>query len=105
MRSSCCNRSGDLLVQVFSDKPDTPARTACSAGAPWSEVIGDYFAINWSTGKPEGASVAVPYRGVWFYLDDTCRSAKSTLDLIGHLYALQAGLNQGSRDTLLLIGG
>lgn len=93
-----------LVVQTQGGTSGAP-RTACSAGSPWSEVIGDYFAVNWSAEKPEGASVAVPYRGVWFYVDDTCRSAKSTLDLIGHLYALQAGLNQGSRDTLLLIGG
>lgn len=80
-------------------------RTPCSPGGPWDAVIGDYFAVNWSQQKPANASVAVPYRGVWFYVDDSCRSAKSTLDLIGHLYALQAGLSEnGGRDTLLLIG-
>lgn len=82
------------------------AASPCSPAAPWGDVIGDYFAVRWSASRPEGASVAVPYRGVWFYVDDSCRSAKSTLDLIGHLYALQAGLTQGgARDTLLLIGG
>ncbi|MBK8196931.1 MAG: hypothetical protein IPK75_01080 [Acidobacteria bacterium] len=78
----------------------------CKPAAPWGEVIGDYFAVSWSRERPDTASVAVPYRGVWFYVDDSCRNAKSTLDLIGHLYALQAGLSQsGARDTLLLIGG
>ena len=47
----------------------------------------------------------MPYRGYWFQVDDTCRNAKSTLDLLGHLYALQAGLvAKGSSNTLLLIG-
>jgi hypothetical protein len=78
----------------------------CMPAAPWGEVIGNYFAVSWSRERPASASVAVPYRGVWFYVDDSCRNAKSTLDLIGHLYALQAGLSQeGARDTLLLIGG
>ncbi len=93
---------------VTQTQGGTPGRavTACSPAAPWGEVIGDYFAVRWNAERPEGASVAVPYRGVWFYVDDTCRSAKSTLDLLGHLYALQAGLSQaGARDTLLLIGG
>ena len=94
-----------LVTQTKGGTSGAP-RTACSPGQPWSDVIGDYFTVNWSRDKPQGAAVAVPYRGVWFYVDDTCRSAKSTLDLIGHLYALQAGLNgAGARDTLLLIGG
>ncbi len=95
----------DLVTQT---RGGTQGRslTACSPAAPWGEVIGDYFAVRWSAERPDGAAVAVPYRGVWFYVEDSCRSAKSTLDLLGHLYALQAGLNQaGARDTLLLIGG
>jgi hypothetical protein len=94
-----------LVTQTLGGTPGQ-AVSDCSPAAPWGEVIGDYFAVRWSAGRPDSASVAVPYRGVWFYVDDRCRSAKSTLDLLGHLYALQAGLNQaGARDTLLLIGG
>ncbi|MEZ5945362.1 MAG: hypothetical protein R3C13_11065 [Hyphomonas sp.] len=79
--------------------------TTCSPAAPWATVMDDYFAVRWSKEKPKGAAVAVPYRGYWFHVDDTCRNAKSTLDLIGHLYALQAGLAaRGTSNTLLLIG-
>ncbi|MEQ9506221.1 MAG: hypothetical protein RLO80_08100 [Hyphomonas sp.] len=94
----------NLVVQTQGGEPGASA--ACEPAAPWGDVIGNYFAVDWSRERPEAASVAVPYRGVWFYVDDSCRNAKSTLDLIGHLYALQAGLSQeGARDTLLLIGG
>lgn len=94
----------NLVVQTQGATALAP--DACMPAAPWGEVIGDYFAVAWSYDRPATAAVAVPYRGVWFYIDDTCRNAKSTLDLIGHLYALQAGLSQaGARDTLLLIGG
>ncbi|MCA8900883.1 MAG: hypothetical protein KDA53_06485, partial [Hyphomonas sp.] len=86
----------------------TPQRilTNCSPAAPWSAVMDDYFAVRWSKERPDGAAVAVPYRGYWFHVDDTCRNAKSTLDLIGHLYALQAAIaGKGRGDTLLLLGG
>lgn len=80
--------------------------TPCTPVGVWTNVIGDYFGVSWSYEKPESAAVSVPYRGVWFYIDDSCSSAKSTLDLLGHLYALQAGLaDSGKGDTLLLIGG
>jgi len=79
--------------------------SACAPADPWGEVMGDYFAVRWAPEQPESAAVAVPYRGVWFYVGDTCRNAKSTLDLVGHLYALQAGLSdQGDGRTLLLLG-
>ena len=82
------------------------APAPCAPVGVWTHVLGDYFGVSWSREQPESAAVSVPYRGVWFYIDDRCKSAKSTLDLIGHLYAMQAGLSQsGSRDTLLLIGG
>jgi hypothetical protein len=81
------------------------APSACAPADPWHEVMGDYFAVRWSREQPEGAAIAVPYRGVWFYVADTCRSSKSTIDLVGHLYALQAGLSdQGDGRTLLLLG-
>lgn len=93
-----------LVTHTSSARTSSP-RAPCSPGAPWDAVIGDYFAVNWSAAPPSSAAVSVPYRGYWFYIDDTCRSAKSTLDLIGHLYAIQAGLSDhGQRDTLLLIG-
>lgn len=82
------------------------APTPCAPVGVWTHVLGDYFGVSWSLEQPQTAAVSVPYRGVWFYIDDRCKSAKSTLDLIGHLYALQAGLSaEGSRETLLLIGG
>lgn len=78
----------------------------CMPAGPWGDVIEGYFAVQSSKTRPDGASVAVPYRGHWFYIDDTCRSAKSTLDLLGHLFALQAGLSgAGESDAIVLLGG
>lgn len=96
---------GRLVVQTTGGT-GISAPSACAPVGIWNEVAGGFFGVTWSAERPASAAVAVPYRGVWFYVDDTCRSAKSTLDLIGHLYAIQAGLSDsGSRETLLLIGG
>ncbi|MBB4658582.1 hypothetical protein [Parvularcula dongshanensis] len=76
----------------------------CTAPPPWDEVTGGYFAVMSSKTKPDTAAVAVPYRGYWFYVDDRCHAAKSTLTLVDHLYALQAGISNGAT-TLLLLGG
>ena len=77
----------------------------CRAGNVWDEINGGFFAVQSSRAKPHNARLAVPYRGYWFYIDDSCRSAKSTLDLVGHLYALQAGISgAGEGGSLLLLG-
>lgn len=91
---------------LVTHTPGSGAPTACAPVGAWTDVIGDYFGVFWSHEPPLNAAVSVFYRGVWFYIPDTCRSAKSTLDLLGHLYAIQDGLGRsGGRDTLLLIGG
>lgn len=76
----------------------------CAAPAAAQDIVGKYFSVNSSLEEPQGAAVAVQYRGYWFYIDDRCRDAKATLDLLGQLYALQAGISNGS-DTLILLGG
>lgn len=77
---------------------------SCIAAEPWTGGIGKYFAVAYSRTRPDNAT-AVPYRGYWFYVDDRCRDAKSTLLLLGHLYALQAGVSgAGESDSLFLLG-
>lgn len=76
----------------------------CAAPSAAQNVVGPYFSVSHSIEKPEMATVAVKYRGYWFYIDDRCRDAKATLDLLNQLYALQAGISSGS-DTLILLGG
>jgi hypothetical protein len=50
--------------------------------------------------------VAVQYRGSWFYIDDSDLSSKSTFNLLGQLFELQAGEAGGSVPLLTLpIGG
>lgn len=61
----------------------------------WSKTAGgSLFHIRQSLEKPDNAFVAIPYRGVWFYLEDNDRPSKSTFMFLGLLYHLQAGLDK-----------
>ncbi|MCB1116093.1 MAG: hypothetical protein KDK71_06445 [Chlamydiia bacterium] len=56
----------------------------------WHEVIGDLFTIHWSYRRPQYSYLAVPYRGYWFYIDDSDVSTKRTFVLLQQIYNLQA---------------
>lgn len=66
----------------------------------WNELTGRLFRIAHSAQRPSGAFVAVPYRGHWFYLDDTDLNSKTTFGLLNLLFSLQA--SSGDRASPLL---
>jgi hypothetical protein len=76
-----------------------------AAAADWDEVLGGYFTVRQSKQRPEAAAVAVRYRGYWFYIADDDLDSKSTFDLIGHLFALQASAGDGASPLLTLGSG
>ncbi len=57
----------------------------------WQEVTGGLMRIGSSSLPPGNAYVSVPYRGSWFYIDDSDLTSKSTFSLLMQLFALQAG--------------
>lgn len=56
----------------------------------WHHVIGDLLTINWSYNRPQTSYLAVPYRGYWFYIDDSDVNSKRTFVLLQQIYNLQA---------------
>ncbi len=56
----------------------------------WREVIGDMITVHSSVSHPKTAYLAVPYRGHWFYIDDSDVEAKRTFVLLQQIYNLQA---------------
>ena len=52
----------------------------------WSRVSGDLLQIHSCKHKPTHASVAIEYRGHWFYVDDRDLNSKSTFNLLLELY-------------------
>jgi hypothetical protein len=92
-------------ADVAAGRVTTTLRTD---GTPfdWAEVTSGLFAIHSSREQPKNAFVAVQYRGSWFYIDDSDLSSKSTFNLLGQLFELQAGEAGGSVPLLTLpIGG
>jgi len=72
----------------------------------WSEVLGDILRVHSSSDAPENSFVRVRYRNAWFYIDDSDLSSKSTFNLLGQLFNLQAGESPGSAPLLTLpLGG
>ena len=82
--------------------------TLDSAGLPfdWTEVTGNLLTIEASEQAPSNYAVAVEYRNKWFYVGDDDIQSKSTLQLLGQLFALQSRKSSNSAPVLTLpIGG
>lgn len=67
--------------------------TRYDTGQPfdWGFVVGELFHIKSHSSKPTQASVAVHYRGSWFFIDDSDPESKSTFSLLSQLLSLQSG--------------
>lgn len=69
----------------------TVTRDADGRPFDWKQVNGNLMQIRSSGDQPEFAAVRVQYRGMWFYIDDSDLTSKSTFALLMNLFALQAG--------------
>jgi hypothetical protein len=56
----------------------------------WQELLGDVFRVRSSDKEPDDASVAIHYRGSWFYIADNDLDSKSTFVLLTQLIALHS---------------
>lgn len=69
--------------------------TKYRSGEPfdWGLVTGDLMRIRSGAGdfKPDTATIAVHYRGNWFYIEDSDLNSKSTFSLLSQIFSLQAG--------------
>ncbi len=82
--------------------------TVDAAGEPfeWAWVTGDLLRIHSRRMSPGRTAVAVRHRGYWYYVDDADLTSKSTLALLGQLFALQAGSAAGAAPVFTLpVGG
>jgi|CXWL01.1.fsa_nt_gi hypothetical protein len=69
----------------------------------WSTTAaGRLFQIRQSQEPPSMATVAIPYRGNWFYLADNDLESKSTFMLLIQLFRLQAGAANMAGPTLTI---
>jgi hypothetical protein len=56
----------------------------------WKELLGDVFQVQSAEQEPEDASVAIFYRGHWFFVPDNDLETKSTFVLLTQLMALHS---------------
>jgi len=52
-------------------------------------VISDLFQVNVKKEKPHQAGLVVPYKGYWFYIDETDISSKRTVGVLNSLVRLK----------------
>lgn len=84
----------------------TITRDDDGAAFDWSRVNGDLLRVRSGPTRPAGAAVAVRHRGMWFYVEDTDLTSKSTFAFLGQLFALQAGGAESVAPVLTLpVGG
>ena len=68
----------------------------------WQEVTGRLLRIRVAASPPVNAAMRVPYRGAWFFIEDSDLQSKSTFLLLSQLFSLQAG-SAGGRSPLLTV--
>lgn len=76
-----------------ADRAAGKVRTTLRAdGSPfdWTELLGDVFRVHSAERAPDEASVAIRYRGHWFYVADDDLDSKATFVLLTQLMALHA---------------
>jgi hypothetical protein len=80
--------------------------TIDEAGNPfdWGETTNGLFAVRHQAGgeRPATARVAIPYRGYWFYIDETDQATKSTFSLLVELSRLELNVKAGAGPVLTL---
>ncbi len=74
------------------------------AGMPfdWAALSGPLMTIHSGDAHPEGACVAVPYRGHGFYIADDDRTSKSTFGFMNLLLSLQSASSKGKSPLLTI---
>ncbi len=68
----------------------------------WTTITGGLMRIRNQRTQPSDAYVAVPYRGRWFYIDDSDLDTKSTFALVSQLFELQSGNIKHAGPTLTI---
>jgi hypothetical protein len=106
-------RSLDAVLGFLSDSVDVPSedesagrvtltKTPSGERFDWQMVFGNLLRVHNSPRAPKNAAVAVPYRGSWFYIDDSDPDSKSTFSLLADIFELQSGEIKSTAPVLTL---
>lgn len=70
----------------------------------WKDVTNGLFAVHSQDNSPDNASVAVHYRGSWFYINDSDMDTKNTFRLLSMVGSILAGKTEQDPPPVLTIG-
>ena len=98
----------DIPAEHISSGVVTVTRDASGQPFDWRLVIDGLFRVRSirSDARPLAAHVAVPYKGYWFYIEETDQDTKATFSLLMELSRLELTGKTGPGPTLTLpLGG
>jgi hypothetical protein len=84
-------RSVYRLVELMAASVEVPAEDQAAGVAldyPPTGPSAKALRVRYSPGKPDGAYVAVDYRGGWFYIDDADLATKRFFRILGSLWSV-----------------
>ncbi len=70
----------------------------------WTEMTGDLLQVHASRHRPECAAVAVPYRGYWYYIDQSDVNSRSTFLFLLQLFSIETKAGGGAGLPVLTLG-
>jgi hypothetical protein len=88
---SMTTRSVGDLVEILSASVEVPPEddhNGVVAEFPSPGLVGQKLRILFSESRPGSASVSVPYRGGWFYIDETDQATKRFFRLLSSLWSV-----------------
>ena len=89
-------RADEAMGRVTVTQDDTGQRF------DWLQVTDALLHIKAQEERPDNAAVAIRYRGLWFYIDNSDLDSKSTFSLLAQLFALQSGKAEGIAPVLTI---
>jgi hypothetical protein len=94
----------DLPPEHVTGRLATVTRDASGQPFDWKRLMSDLFRVYSvkADEQPPNAHVAVPYKGYWFYIDQTDQDTKSTFSLLLELSRLEVLGKPGSAPLLTL---
>ena len=94
----------DLPPEHVTGRLATVTRDASGQPFDWKRLMSDFFRVYSvkADEQPPNAHVAVPYKGHWFYIDQTDQDTKSTFSLLLELSRLEVLGKPGSAPLLTL---
>lgn len=80
----------------------THTKTRAGETFDWHKMTGGLMSVQSDDSYPNENSVAIKYRGAWFYIDDSDLPSKSTFSMLGQIFSLQAGKSKSTAPVLTL---